>query len=119
MILVGGASAAREALGHARRLLRRGACERALVLAVETFADCADLWARGRWLTGRPLVEAAAAVLLVPGDAVPGVDPEAVASTFAAESRARAGETLACGPLIALGLARETGTPRLGARRHS
>ena len=105
-ILVGGADAALEALAHAWRLLRRRACERALVLAVETFAECADLWDRGRWLTGRPLVEAAAAVLVVRAEATPGVDPAALASTFEARARSRAGETLACGPLIAIGLAR-------------
>ena len=105
-ILVGGADASIEALAHARRLVTRGACARALVLAVETFAECADLWARGRWLAGRPLVEAAAAVLLVPAEAGGGVDPGAVAVAFVAGARRRAGETLACGPLIALGLAR-------------
>ena len=45
-------------------LLARGACERVVVLAVETVEECADLFARGRWLTRRPLVEAAVAVLL-------------------------------------------------------
>src|SRR5881628_2918116 len=66
-ILIGGAAATIDALWQATRLLAGGRCERALVLAVETFEECAALYARGRWLVRRPLVEAAACALLVPG----------------------------------------------------
>jgi len=67
VILLGGATAAIDALWQATRLLEGGGSERALVLAVETFAGCAPLWARGRRLVRGPLVEAAACALLVPG----------------------------------------------------
>ena len=45
VILVGGAAAGVEALWQAAMLLGAGRCERALVVAVETFVDCEDLWA--------------------------------------------------------------------------
>jgi hypothetical protein len=96
-ILLGGVSATQEALWHAATLLGRGACTRALVLAVETFEECADLYARGRWLVRWPLVEAAACALLVAGKATAPA-PDVVV-------RARAGETGACAPLIAFALA--------------
>jgi hypothetical protein len=104
VILIGGAEAARDALWHGLGLLRRRACERALVLSVDTVAECADLFARARWLTRRPLVEAAAAVLLT----ADGEDVDrlpAVEALLPAVAR-RAGETLAGGPLIALALGR-------------
>ena len=108
VILVGGATAAIDALWQASTLLTSGRAERALVLAVETFAECEDLWARGRWAARGPLVEAAACALLDgAGDLAYGaVEEAAPLETLAAR---RAGETLACGPLIGLGLAREAG----------
>src|SRR5262245_47999518 len=66
-ILSGGGAATIGALWQATRVMADGRCERALVLAVETFEECADLYSRGRWLVKRPLVEAAACALLVPG----------------------------------------------------
>jgi hypothetical protein len=110
-VLIGGAATTIDALDHARTLLTRGACARAIVLAVETFAECADLHARARWLVAGPLVEAAAAVLLEPTDA--GAvgrsahgepDGENMASGWCPPNTI--GESLACGPLIALALAR-------------
>jgi 3-oxoacyl-[acyl-carrier-protein] synthase III len=109
-VLIGGATATIDALTHAATLLARGACEQALVLAVETFAECEDLYARARGLLGRPLVEAAAAVLLAPS-----VPP--VVGGRRSETRGGLGgksltpptshgETLACGPLLALAVAR-------------
>src|SRR5258705_4924747 len=65
-IVIGGAAATIDALWQATLLLDAGRCERALVLAVETFEDCAELYARARWLVRRPLVEAGACVLLTP-----------------------------------------------------
>jgi 3-oxoacyl-[acyl-carrier-protein] synthase III len=108
VILIGAAPAAVEALWQAQTLLAQGGCDRALVLAVETFEECADLYARARWLARGPLVEAAACALLVPGDGRVG-DVATVVDGLEARARAAAGETLACAPLIALALARADG----------
>ncbi|HXL44980.1 MAG TPA: beta-ketoacyl synthase N-terminal-like domain-containing protein [Candidatus Binatia bacterium] len=108
-ILIGGAAATIDALWQATRLLAGGRCERALVLAVETFEECAALYARGRWLVRRPLVEAAACALLVPGALRARYDTPRTPSTLETLARVRAGETLACAPLIALALARDGG----------
>jgi 3-oxoacyl-[acyl-carrier-protein] synthase II len=110
VILVGGATAAVDALWQAGTLLAAGRADTALVLAVETFEECADLWARGRWATPRPLVEAAACAVLVGGGDDAGYGPGA-ASTLEALVARRAGETLACGPLVGLALARAAGAP--------
>jgi hypothetical protein len=109
VILLGGAPTTLDALWQAGRLLADGACARALVLAVETFEECTALYDRARWLVGRPLVEAAACALLLPGGSP--VPPVAGGSPGALETsvRRRAGETFACAPLIALALAGETG----------
>jgi len=109
-ILIGGAAATIDALWQATRLLVGGGCERALVLAVETFEECAALYARGRWLVRRPLVEAAACALLVPGALRARYDAPRTPSMLETLARVRAGETLACAPLIALALARDGGT---------
>lgn len=113
VIFVGGATATLEALAHAARLVERGECARALVLAVETFRECEDLYARGRWLLRRPLVEAAACAWLGPGTGRLVVEDAAGASELTRRARRRAGETLACEPLIALALGRESGDDRL------
>ncbi|HMH49605.1 MAG TPA: beta-ketoacyl synthase N-terminal-like domain-containing protein [Candidatus Acidoferrum sp.] len=113
VIFVGGATATIEALAHAGQLVARGECERALVLAVETFQECEDLHARTRWLLDRPLVEAAACALLGPGTGRLRVSDAAESSALARHARRRAGETLACEPLIALALGLETGDDRL------
>lgn len=104
LIFVGGAGTTRAALDQAGRMLAAGAAERALVLAVETFSECADLYARGRWLTGRPLVEAAACAWLEPAPE-PAVPAAADLERLEIVARRRAGETLACAPLVALALA--------------
>jgi hypothetical protein len=109
VILLGGAAATIDGLWQATLLLGRGQCVRALVLAVETFAECEGLWARGRWLLRTPLVESAACALLVPGPWRAAYGPASTPSPLEALARARAGETLACAPLIALALARATG----------
>jgi 3-oxoacyl-[acyl-carrier-protein] synthase III len=113
VIFVGGATATIEALAHAAVLIERGECERALVLAVETFRECEDLHARTRWLLARPLVEAAACAWLEPGEGRLRVTDAPAASTLARHARRRAGETLACEPLIALALGLESGDDRL------
>lgn len=113
VILVGGAVAGVDALWQAGTMLRDGRAATALVVAVETFQECADLWARGRWTTPSPLVEAAACVVLTDdGDATAtaasGLEEAAMLQTLVAR---RAGETLACAPLIALALARAAAAP--------
>ena len=113
VIFVGGATTTIEALAHAVRLLERGECERALVLAVETFRECEDLHARSRWLLGRPLVESAVCALLGPGTGRLTVRDGTAASDLVRRARRRAGETLACEPLIALALGLESGDDRL------
>jgi len=60
-IFIGGPPATLLAIWHAATLLDRRVCDRAIVLAVETFEECADLYARGPRWTVRPLVETAAA----------------------------------------------------------
>jgi 3-oxoacyl-[acyl-carrier-protein] synthase II len=108
VILVGGAAAGVEALWQAAMLLGAGRCERALVVAVETFVECEDLWARGRWAVRGPLVEAAACVLLE-GDGDVGYAAAAIPAALETLARRRAGETLACEPLIGVALARDAG----------
>ena len=99
-VLIGGAATTIDALEHAATLLARGACARALVLGVETFVECADLYVRGRWLVERPLVEAAAAVLLEPAKA---------SDTPATVAPKVSGESMACAPLVSLAIARARG----------
>ena len=117
VILVGGAAASVDALWQASRLLAEGRTDTALVVSVETFDECADLWARGRWLTPRPLVEAAACAVLAGqgGDLAYGPGDTSPLETLATR---HAGETLACAPLIALALARAAGMPRARVSGH-
>ena len=118
-VLIGGATATIAALEHAATLLARGTCDRAIVLAVETFAECEDLFARARWLITTPLVESAAAVLLERngGNADPHrSNPEGglggasrvppIPIKCASGQSGLAGNTLACGPLVDLAVAR-------------
>jgi 3-oxoacyl-[acyl-carrier-protein] synthase II len=109
VILVGGAAAGIDALWQASTLLAGRRADTALVLAVETFEECADLWARGRWMMPRPLVEAAAcAVLCADADAAERSEDGPTLERVVAR---RAGETLACAPLVALALARAAAAP--------
>ena len=78
VILIGGAAATVDALWQASRLLQDGRCDRALVLAVETFDECEDLWRRARWaLAGAPGGSR--------GVRAPGARPRAVRSPKASE----------------------------------
>jgi 3-oxoacyl-[acyl-carrier-protein] synthase II len=108
VILVGGATAGVQALWQAATLLTAGRCKRAVVLTVETFAECEDLWTRGRWAVRGPLVEAAACALLE-GDGDVRYAAAAVPAPLETLVGRRAGETLACGPLVGLALARHAG----------
>jgi 3-oxoacyl-[acyl-carrier-protein] synthase II len=109
-VLIGGATAGLDALWQAGRLVDVGVADRALVLGVETFAECEPLYANRRWSCQMPLVEAAACVLLERGGAPPRYVTAEPVSELEALTGARAGETLGCAPLIALGLAREAGS---------
>jgi hypothetical protein len=62
--LLSGTNAGIEALWQAATLLTTDQCDRALVLGVETFMECEDLFASGRWLLSAPLVEAAVCLIL-------------------------------------------------------
>ncbi|MGH7367547.1 MAG: beta-ketoacyl synthase N-terminal-like domain-containing protein, partial [Candidatus Rokuibacteriota bacterium] len=95
-ILIGGAPATLRAIEQAARMLEEDTCDRALVLAVETFEECADLYARHHRFYRWPLVETAACLWLEPG-----------AGELRIESRrgggaARVGERFAAGPLADL-----------------
>jgi hypothetical protein len=111
VILLGGAASTVDALWQAGTLVARGQCDQALVLAVETFQECEDLYARARWLARGPLVEAAACALLVGAPAHPAVLPATDDPGLESLAQRRAGATLACGPLIELALARAGGAP--------
>jgi hypothetical protein len=67
-IFIGGPPATLRAIWQAAILLDTGACDRALVLAVETFDECAAEYARARRLTSRPLVESAGCLWLERGE---------------------------------------------------
>jgi len=64
LTLLSGANAGLEALWQATTLLTTAQCDRVLVLGVETFQECAELYMTGRWLLGTPLLEAAACLIL-------------------------------------------------------
>ena len=110
VILVGGAPATIDALWQASLLLAQGRCQRALVLVVETFAECEALWRRARWTLPPPLVETVACALLEAGDTA-AVYRAADAGAMPTEAERRAGRTLAAAPLVALALARAAGEP--------
>jgi hypothetical protein len=98
-ILIGGAPATLRAIEHAARLLEAGTCDRALVLVVEIFEECADLYARHRRYLGWPLVETAACLWLERGGG------ELVFESARGGGRSEgvgAGERLAAAPLADL-----------------
>ena len=64
LTLLSGANAGIEALWQAVTLLTTAQCDRAMVLGVETFQECAELYAAGRWLLGIPLTEVATCLIL-------------------------------------------------------
>jgi beta-ketoacyl synthase-like protein len=109
VILIGGAAATVDALWQAGRMMADGGCQRAVVLAVETFEECQALWRRARWTLPGPMVESAACALLVPGDTPAAYRATAAPTSLERAVEARAGRTLACAPLVALGLARHAG----------
>ena len=108
-VLVGGPTATLRAVARAAALLESGACDRALVLAVEIFKECADLFGRGRGRLARPLVEAAGCLWLERGEGTLSLDRGRSGLRETGGARQRLGEMLACEPVAALALAREAG----------
>jgi 3-oxoacyl-(acyl-carrier-protein) synthase len=108
-ILIGGPTATMRAVARAAALLESGACDRALVLAVEIFEECADLFARARGRLARPLVEAAGCLWLEPGEGTLSLEQRRGGRREAGGARQRLGEMLACEPVAALALARDGG----------
>jgi len=106
VILIGGAAATVDGVWQVGRMIASGQCQRALVLAVETFVECQALWRRARWALPGPLVETAACALVVPGDRPPEYRAMAVPAPLEREAETRAGCTLACAPLVGFALAR-------------
>lgn len=85
MTFLSGANAGLEALWQATVLLQTAQCDRVVVLAVETFAECAQLYTAGRWLLTPPLVEAAVCLIL---ERHPGVHAVTYQAAQAAEASA-------------------------------
>jgi hypothetical protein len=104
-ILVGGAPATMRAIARAAALLETGACDRAIVLAVEVFEECADLFERLRSPLDGPLVEGAACLWLEPGEGT--LTFERRRGRDGGSLRLQLGQMLACEPLAALALARD------------
>ena len=99
-ILIGGAPATLRAIEQAARLLDAGTCDRALVLAVEIFEECADLYARHRRSYRWPLVETAACLWLERGAGA--LSFESARDGRRAAGAAEPGERFAAGPLADL-----------------
>lgn len=106
-ILIGGPTATMRAVARAAAFLESGACDRALVLAVEIFEECADLFARARGRLARPLVEAAGCLWLEPGEGTLSLEQRRGGRRETGGARQRLGEMLACEPVAALALARD------------
>lgn len=104
-VFLGGPVATLRAIWYAATLLEAAVCDRVLVLAVETFEECADLYTRGRKLTGHPLVEAAGCLWLEPGKGSLTIESHSGGGRPSRDGiRGRLGETFACEPLAALDL---------------
>jgi hypothetical protein len=104
-VFIGGPPATLRAIWYAATLLQADLCERVLVLAVETFEECVDLYIRGRRLTGHPLVEAAGCLWLEPGKGSLAIESHhRTTRPSRGGIRQRVGETFACEPIAALDL---------------
>jgi len=99
-ILIGGAPATLRAIAQAARLLEAGGCDRVLVLAVEIFEECADLYTRHRRAYRWPLVETAACLWLERGAGA--ISLESARGGRPAAGPAGGGERFAAGPLADL-----------------
>jgi hypothetical protein len=108
-LFIGGPPATLRAIWYAATLLGSGTCDRALVLAVETFAECADLYARARRRSAPPLVEAAGCAWLEPGEGRLDLRVRRSSRDAGGDLERRLGETFACGPLAELAVWRRAG----------
>jgi Beta-ketoacyl synthase, N-terminal domain len=99
-IVIGGAPATLRAIEQAGRLLEAGTCDRVLVLAVEIFEECADLYARHRRFYRWPLVETAACLWLERGEGA--LSFQSARGGRRVAGAAGAGERFAAGPLADL-----------------
>jgi len=108
-IFLGGPPATLRAIWQAAMWLDAGACERALVLVVEIFDECADLYARARRLVGTPLTEVAGCLLLERGRGRLVFESGRGASARRPARGAAAAEFLGCAPLVALDRWRRNG----------
>ena len=107
-ILLGGPPATLRAVAHGAGLISSHACDRVLVLAVEIFEECADLYAGARRTHGHPLVEAAACLWLEAGRGTVTLAPAEPRRAVSALRR-RLGETFSVEPLAAVDWWRERG----------
>ncbi len=101
-IFIGGPPAALRAIWQAALWLESGACDQAVVLAVETFAECADLYRRSARLLRWPLVEAAACLWLEPGQGELALESIRGRRGRGAPPADGPGEAFACAPLAEL-----------------
>jgi hypothetical protein len=108
-ILIGGPPTTLRAIHHAAVLLESGECDRALILAVEVFEECADLYARAARSTAHPLVEAAACLWLERGRGTLELEPGPRRRPNETLRR-RLGETFSVEPLAALDFWRRSPT---------
>jgi hypothetical protein len=104
-IFIGGPPATLRAIWYAATLLEAAVCDRVLVLAVETFEECVDLYTRGRKLIGHPLVEAAGCLWLEPGKGILAMQSHPGGGRPNRDGiRRRLGEAFACEPMATLEL---------------
>src|SRR5258705_11145934 len=99
-IVMGGGRATLRAIERGARLLAAGTCDGALVLAVEIFEECADLYPRHRRSYRWPLVETAACLWLERGAGA--LSFESARDGRRAGGAAGPGERFAAGPLAGL-----------------
>jgi hypothetical protein len=108
-IFLGGPPATLRAIWQAALWLERAACDRVLVLAVETFEECADLHARAPRLARQPKIEAAGSLWLEPGRGRLVLESERGVRRRVRPPAADHGEMFGCAPLAALHRWRRSG----------
>src|SRR5258705_9941545 len=111
-IVMGGGRATLRAIERGARLLAAGTCDGALVLAVEIFEECADLYTRHRRSYRWPLVETAACLWL--GRGAGAISFESARARGRAAGAPGPGEPFAAGPPLRrpAGARRARGGPR-------
>ncbi|HXJ82619.1 MAG TPA: hypothetical protein VMS64_28520 [Candidatus Methylomirabilis sp.] len=101
-IFLGGPPATLRGIWQAGLWLDSEECDRVLVLAVEIFDECADLYARAPRLTGRPLVEAAGCLWLEPGRGTLVFESRRGLGRRVRPPHREEGEMFGCAPLAAI-----------------